>query len=54
MTQPQHAYFFEVAAGFSLRITQPKECAKHHILVKAATTSVLECLQDGIYHDCES
>jgi hypothetical protein len=28
-----------VGAGFSLRHgTQPKECAKHHILVKAATT----------------
>ena len=51
---PDVAYFFEVAAGFSLRITQPKECAKYHILVKAASTSVLECTQGGIYHDCES
>jgi len=31
-----------VVAGFSLRhLTQPKECAKHHILVKAAATLVI-------------
>jgi hypothetical protein len=51
---PNVAYFFEVAAGFSLRITQPKECAKHHILVKAATTSIPEYTQGDVYHNCES
>ena len=51
---PNVAYFFEVAAGFSLRITQPKECAKHHILVKAAATSIPEYTQGDIYHNCES